>query len=515
MIENWLFNQIDYLLFIYGIAFFMLAIFSFRLLLAHRDDAPAWGFLVAFGCMHGLKEWVDICRGVYSQCGCGNLLHVLLAGLSFLALFEFGRRSLQRQTGKSIPGWAGVALVLSGFAGGIFDFATAKTAFRYALIFPGALLAGWALLNEMRRVSPLMRPGYQLALLAILFYGLTAGQACSLVSISGQAVYGNGVNSPVAALAVKLLIFLLILAVPWYHLRSFSHSSQDIRQRLARFLVPVFLLLLLVTGWFAAEWRGRAVDSNFRQETMRLGISIAQALNADRIKALSFTAADEQNPVFTRVSEQMRAFGKHYPSLRGIYTVAKRDSVLVFGPENYDKTDPLSSPVGTVYENPHPALKGVFDDGVPIVVGPYSDEYGVFVSAFVPVLDPATGEILIVVGIDVLGSDWESLVKSARLTAIVVNMLLFLFAMFSLLLLIWRETCPMQYSLRLLTHTETFITLVFGVLISLVTAGLVHEAELDTKRTEFRWIADAKSHLLVSTFGQFRKDLEQVAGLLG
>ncbi|MDD5759560.1 MAG: hypothetical protein PHI06_10820 [Desulfobulbaceae bacterium] len=37
-----------------------------------------------------------------------------------------------------------------------------------------------------------------------------------------------------------------------------------------------------------------------------------------------------------------------------------------------------------------------------------SDEYGVFVSAFAPLVDPDTGEGLMSVGIDIDAKDWQA-----------------------------------------------------------------------------------------------------------
>ncbi len=518
MIENWFVNQIDYIFFIYGIAFFMLAIFSFRLFFAGRENTSAWGWLAAFGMVHGLSEWGDLCHFLYLNESSGNALQHLLAGLSFLTLFEFGRRSLQQQTGRKIPGFSGVVLTLAGLGAGLFNFSGVNPFIPYILILPGAVIAAWALFNEIRKVSAEKRPVYKLAFLTIFIYGLTAGRMvphfAAVAPVLTEA--GNGGQfAGTLAVALKVFSFLFLLLFGWYHLSSIRRSGTTGQTETRSFLIPVFLPLLLVLGWMAAEGRGNAVDRTFRQETLRLGISIAQTLNADRIKALSFSAADEQNPVFLRLNEQMRAFGKHYPSLKGIYTIAKRDSVLVFGPETYGKDDPLSSPVGTVYEQPHPGLWQVFKDGLPVVIGPYSDEYGKFVSAFIPVLDPATGETLILLGIDVLGSDWKQLVARARLGAILATMVLFIVAMISFVFLTWRETVPLKSSLLWLTHAETSITFVFGVLVSLIVAGLVHESEISRKRTEFRWIADAKSQLMVTNFRQFRRDLDQLAELLG
>ncbi|HMM61329.1 MAG TPA: CHASE domain-containing protein, partial [Candidatus Rifleibacterium sp.] len=149
------------------------------------------------------------------------------------------------------------------------------------------------------------------------------------------------------------------------------------------------------------------------------------------------------------------------------------------------------------------------------MVGPYTDEYGTFVSAFVPVSDPKTNEVLILLCIDVLAEGWKSMLMQARLDVIKGTMLLAFVALLSLFLLFWREKFTPRRSLWWLAHSETIISLVFGLLTTLFITNLVQEAESARNRQEFRWIADAKNQLVSASFKQLRRDLEQLAKLLG
>ena len=119
----------------------------------------------------------------------------------------------------------------------------------------------------------------------------------------------------------------------------------------------------------------------------------------------------------------MIALGRHIPQ-RGIYSLALRGGRLVFGPENYPEGDPMSSPPGTVYEEPAPEAFESFAQGKAIVGGPYVDEYGTFVSAFVPVRDPCDGEILMLAAIDTLAGDWNATLRAAGRESILGSLIL-------------------------------------------------------------------------------------------
>jgi PAS domain S-box-containing protein len=179
-------------------------------------------------------------------------------------------------------------------------------------------------------------------------------------------------------------------------------------------LFPVVLIaLVLVLGWQAAASRARSVDTAMRESLLQQVVEVARQIDPNLVRKLTFTAADQGTPAFERIAEQMRAAGKRFPQ-RGIYSMAMRDGRIVFGPENYLPGDPQASKPGTVYREVSAPYRQIFKDHRPVTDGPGADEFGTFVSAIAPVLDPASGELLMVVGIDIEASGWQEKLDSAR-----------------------------------------------------------------------------------------------------
>jgi len=140
---------------------------------------------------------------------------------------------------------------------------------------------------------------------------------------------------------------------------------------------------------------------------------VPRIINPKLAGKLTFTAADKGTPAYEVIREQMIVAGKAFPQ-RGIYSLAMRDEVLLFGPENYPEDDPMASPSGMACEQPSAEDLEIFRDKRPFTEGPLKDEYGTFVSAFAPVLDPRSGKVVMVVGIDILAGDWKAQVNAAR-----------------------------------------------------------------------------------------------------
>jgi PAS domain S-box-containing protein len=174
----------------------------------------------------------------------------------------------------------------------------------------------------------------------------------------------------------------------------------------------VLAVILLGLGWCVGAWRAGRVDAEMRQRLQQRAVHIAQSLNPEMVKALSFRAADKSSPAFQFLCKQMTALGRYIPQ-RGIYSMTLRDGRLVFGPENYPQDDPMSSPPGLIYEEPAREAFEAFTQGKALTAGPYADEYGTFVSAFAPVFDPGSGAVLMVVAIDTLADDWETILHAA------------------------------------------------------------------------------------------------------
>ena len=181
-------------------------------------------------------------------------------------------------------------------------------------------------------------------------------------------------------------------------------------------LVSLLALLALLTtaAWYAGELRGRSLDASMRERLLRQAVDIADGVNPDLARRLSFTPSDARSSSYQQLREQLTLAARSFPH-RGIYTMALRGGRIYFGPEDYDPSDPMASGPGSLYAAPDPSLLAAFRTGRPHVEGPHTDEYGRFVTAVAPVVDPVDGQVVMAVGIDVLADDWDSRLAEARL----------------------------------------------------------------------------------------------------
>lgn len=278
---------------------------------------------------------------------------------------------------------------------------------------------------------------------------------------------------------------------------------------LRRWLTLFSAVILVAGGWWMGHLFERTADARERDRLLQQAALVAGTINIERVQALSFTAEDRSNPGFQRLRGQLMAYAAAL-RLRSIYSMAIRHGRVVFGPESLDESDPIASPPGTAYEKPPAALINVFRTRQIQSVGPYTDEYGTFVSAFAPVLDPRTGSVVLVVGVDMEAKAWQAALTRSWLVPVLTTIALFVILLSGSVMLERRRRAPMDRQRRL-RHAESWVTAAAGLVLTLGTAYWAHDSEDFSRRTRFAQLAQTQAERVMGVFQELQDD--QLEGL--
>jgi PAS domain S-box-containing protein len=181
-----------------------------------------------------------------------------------------------------------------------------------------------------------------------------------------------------------------------------------ISARAFRALPWVALGLLAGTIWWSAYRADRELRANLLQQA-RL---VAQALDINNVKALTGTAADRNLTNYQRLKAQLMSIGPANPTCKWFFLIGRRpaaraDDTIFFFVDS-DAPDVLDSSLpGQVYEDVPAGYRPVFDTKNAAVVGPVSNRWGTWVTALVPLIDPNTGSLLAVLGMDIDAGVWR------------------------------------------------------------------------------------------------------------
>jgi PAS domain S-box-containing protein len=250
-----------------------------------------------------------------------------------------------------------------------------------------------------------------------------------------------------------------------------------------------WLLLLIVivgTGWVATEWRGAFAADGLRQKFLGYAVDVAKAVPAGEVGALSFSEADTAKSEFVRVESQLVAFDRYLGDVQGIFSLAQRDDHIVFGPETFPPNDRFASRPGQTYKHPDPALLKIFKTAIPELIGPYTDEYGTFITAYAPVISRQTNTVFLVIGIDIPADEWRAGIASARGLAILLTFILAVFIGLGWELAMLRRDLRPAEQHWWARHAATLIALGAGALLTAIAAKIIFDIESRKLEQDFR-----------------------------
>ena len=245
--------------------------------------------------------------------------------------------------------------------------------------------------------------------------------------------------------------------------------------------------LLLGLGWAWGNQRALYLDTTMRDALLRQAVDFAKTLNPELIKTLSFTLADTNTPAYEIMRRHMIANAQFIMPMMGneleylsVYSIARReDGTLVFGPESIDIDAPQGSPPGTVYEQPTARVRMAFTSKRPFIEGPYTDEYGTFISAYAPVIDPLNNQVLMLVGMDIMDDNWQARASTARRIPMLVALAGFLALAGCVYGIRWANRRRTVDSLNL----RVWIVAPVATVLLLVTAGMIlYQYHLDQEQ---------------------------------
>lgn len=176
---------------------------------------------------------------------------------------------------------------------------------------------------------------------------------------------------------------------------------------------------VLIIGTILTWWMVQRVDREMREVLLLEARLVERSLNINRIKALTGTDADLENPDYLRLKEQLSLIRKDHTNCRFLYLMGRRADGNLFIFVDSEPTDSKDySPPGQSYREAPEGYRRVFDTREKATIGPVSDRWGRWITALVPVIDPVTSNLVAVMGMDIDARTWRTdLAATAALPA--------------------------------------------------------------------------------------------------
>ena len=484
-------NHLDYIFFIYGLSFLLMGCMAWS---AWENKPPLpWRWLAGFGLLHGANEWLDLLALSFPPSPGFNILRLAVMAGSFALLLEFGLRSLEVRFKKWIYL---IALILIGFGGyleaghGIDGMSAAA---RYTLGLPASLIAGLV----FWRTGKLHPDKIALRIIgtAFLVYGIATGAIPSPAHFFPANIVNSQTFLDTTGFPVQIIRTLCAVAIAFslwiLHQRDLIKTGWRWKRILHIYSIPSMIVFFVAFGWMMTNWQGKTADAEIRGYLLEQAHEIAGTISPATVKKLSFSAADRDSPHYRELRNQLAAYGNAI-GLGNIYTMALRNGQILFGPENIPENDQMASKPGTPYEEPPPEVRLAFSTNEAFIVGPYTDEYGTFISALAPVYDLQEKKVVLVVGSDLLMAQHTHQILLRRLLPIIFTMAITSFLLAAIALFMRKGNKAAQVpGLRL--SPKVILVATCGLAITLSIASLAHNKDKITQTTMFRQVANSRA----------------------
>ncbi len=156
-------------------------------------------------------------------------------------------------------------------------------------------------------------------------------------------------------------------------------------------LTAGLLLAILTAGMVSGWWMVERTNDELRASQLLQARMVAQTINLDRLKALTGTDADTNSPVYLRLKEQLATVRTAIPQCRFVYLMGQRPNGNLFFFVDSEPTNSKGcSPAGQVYTEAPKSFHRVFGTRNAATEGSYTDRWGNWISALVPIMDPQT-----------------------------------------------------------------------------------------------------------------------------
>jgi len=265
-------GQLDYILFLYGLAFIILAAVCFYLRKSERERLP-WGLLGLFGLTAGTNEWLELFITSLGGSLPLDAVRVPVMTLSFLFLLEFGRSSVLQIHGKGPGRWVFLPLLALTAGGGLaagWDGLEASS--RYTLGFTGGLWTALALFTSSRKRGLYARRSLMAGSLSIGLYAVAAGAVVPCLPYFPASLINNDTFLQMVGLPIQLVrcLFAAGASISIYvYSQVYFKDETGPHYFATRFKYLIWLSILstiffLGAGWAAAQYFDHRVRGDLK-----------------------------------------------------------------------------------------------------------------------------------------------------------------------------------------------------------------------------------------------------------
>ncbi|MCG5501530.1 CHASE domain-containing protein, partial [Ectothiorhodospira lacustris] len=155
-------------------------------------------------------------------------------------------------------------------------------------------------------------------------------------------------------------------------------------------------LIILVLA--LSLWQANIATHTLQERLLNQVTQLAAALGWEDAEAMARGNLRQRTPVLDGITRQLKSFAALHSHLR-IVTIIPREGMFLYGPESHAPPD--AGRQGEPYKGSSDDLQTIINTGQALFTDRHADEYGHYTRALAPILHPRTGEVLLIVSLEI------------------------------------------------------------------------------------------------------------------
>ena len=150
-------------------------------------------------------------------------------------------------------------------------------------------------------------------------------------------------------------------------------------------------------------------DNKQRDKLLNDAYIISTAINIDGLKSLTTGEPNLNSPVYQNLKKQLFNIRASNKSFKFLYLLGQKNNKksVFFFIDSQMPNSPDYVPLGELYNEVPDEYLVAFNTKKKITVGPVTDRWGTMITALIPIVDKNTGELITVLGLDVVNNKWR------------------------------------------------------------------------------------------------------------
>lgn len=201
------------------------------------------------------------------------------------------------------------------------------------------------------------------------------------------------------------------------------HSSSYRAQ--TKILSIFSLIIVVIIGIWGSLYAGNQIKQRDLNSLLLRAKNIALLVDVPKIKALEGNINDLNKTEYQNLKFKLTQIRGINEDARFVYLMGLKNDQQFFYVDSEDPTSEDYSPPGQTYNDATDLDIYNHKNSVAYTNGPYSDEWGTWISAYAPVIDPDTNTVIAMVGVDINSEQFNSNILFAEISVAIIFFLIF------------------------------------------------------------------------------------------